>query len=60
MPVLQAWKARTCVVMKRSMNVGYAGVANPLFFHEHTRMLFGDAKDRMQELVAGVKSKKVA
>ena len=56
MPVLQSWKARTCVVMKRSMNVGYAGVANPLFFHDHTRMLFGDAKDRMDELVAGLKA----
>jgi len=56
MPVLQSWEARTCVVMKRSMNVGYAGVANPLFFHDHTRMLFGDAKDRMQELVAELKA----
>jgi NAD(P) transhydrogenase subunit beta len=60
MPVLQAWKARCCVVMKRSMNVGYAGVENPLFVHEHTRMLFGDAKEMMQELVSGVRAKKAA
>jgi NAD(P) transhydrogenase subunit beta len=44
MPVLQVWKGRTTVVMKRSMATGYAGVQNPLFFKENTRMLFGDAK----------------
>jgi NAD(P) transhydrogenase subunit beta len=55
MPVLEAWKAKTCVVMKRSMGSGYAGVENPLFFCENTRMWFGDARERMDELVATVR-----
>ncbi|MCT2538205.1 Re/Si-specific NAD(P)(+) transhydrogenase subunit beta [Aquibacillus koreensis] len=44
MPVLEVWKARNVVVLKRSMGVGYAGVQNPLFFKENTSMCFGDAK----------------
>ncbi len=51
MPVLQVWKAKKVVVFKRSMAVGYAGVQNPLFFKENTSMLFGDAKERVEDIV---------
>ncbi|HQR26782.1 MAG TPA: Re/Si-specific NAD(P)(+) transhydrogenase subunit beta, partial [Nocardioides sp.] len=51
MPVLEVWKARNVIVFKRSMATGYAGVQNPLFFRENTRMLFGDAKDRVEDIV---------
>ena len=54
MPVLEVWKAKTVVVMKRSMATGYAGVQNPLFFHENTRMLFGDAKASVDAILADV------
>jgi len=47
MPVLECWKGETTIVLKRSMATGYAGVQNPLFFKENTRMLFGDAKDSL-------------
>lgn len=56
MPVLQVWKAKQVIVLKRSMRPGYAGIQNPLFFHERTKMLFGDAKDSLQELVGEVKN----
>jgi NAD(P) transhydrogenase subunit beta len=55
MPVLEVWKAKTCVVMKRGMASGYAGVENPLFFHENTRMLFGDAKQVIDNVLAGLR-----
>jgi len=55
MPVLEVWKAKVTVVMKRSMASGYAGVDNPLFFHERTRMLFGDAKKNVDAIVTGLR-----
>ena len=51
MPVLEVWKAHTAVVMKRSMASGYAGVDNPLFFKDNTRMLFGDAKQSLDSVL---------
>ena len=52
MPVLQCWKSRTVIVSKRGMAAGYAGVENPLFYLENTRMLFGDAKKSVDAVVA--------
>jgi len=54
MPVLEVWRAKTVVVMKRSMATGYAGVQNPLFFNDNTRMLFGDAKASVGEILSHV------
>ena len=51
MPVLEVWKAHEVVVFKRSMATGYAGVQNPLFFKENSVMLFGDAKERVDDIV---------
>jgi NAD(P) transhydrogenase subunit beta len=55
MPVLQVWKGKTTVVMKRSMATGYAGVQNPLFFKENTRMLFGDAKKTLDAVLGALR-----
>ena len=51
MPVLEVWKGETTIVLKRSMATGYAGVQNPLFFKENTRMLFGDAKESLDAVL---------
>ncbi|NUT33513.1 MAG: Re/Si-specific NAD(P)(+) transhydrogenase subunit beta [Hamadaea sp.] len=54
MPVLRVWEAGTVIVFKRSMATGYAGVQNPLFFRDNTRMLFGDAKARVEDILAAL------
>ncbi|WP_068329545.1 Re/Si-specific NAD(P)(+) transhydrogenase subunit beta [Janibacter terrae] len=51
MPVLEVWNAKDVIVFKRSMATGYAGVQNPLFFRDNTQMLFGDAKDRVGDIL---------
>jgi NAD(P) transhydrogenase subunit beta len=55
MPVIDVDRARTCIVLKRSLNPGFAGVDNPLFFKNNTRMLFGDAKSSVTQLVSEFK-----
>ena len=54
MPVLEVWNAHDVIVFKRSMAAGYAGVQNPLFFQENSKMLFGDAKDRVEDILRAV------
>ncbi len=56
MPVLEVWKSKTSIMMKRSMATGYAGVDNPLFYKENNRMLFGDAKKMLEEVFVALKS----
>ena len=51
MPVLEVWNASEVIVFKRSMATGYAGVQNPLFFRDNSRMLFGDAKTKVDEII---------
>jgi NAD(P) transhydrogenase subunit beta len=51
MPVLRVWEAENVVVFKRSMAAGYAGVQNPLFFRDNSQMLFGDAKQRVEDIL---------
>jgi NAD(P) transhydrogenase subunit beta len=55
MPIIDVDKARTVIVMKRSMATGFAGIENPLFYQENTKMLFGDAKNVLQQLIAEFK-----
>jgi len=55
MPVLEVWKAKTSIVMKRGMASGYAGVDNPLFYNENNRMLFGDARKMLDEVLGALK-----
>ena len=54
MPVLRVWEARNVVVFKRSMASGYAGVQNPLFYRENAQMLFGDAKERVDDILRAI------
>ena len=54
MPVLEVWKAETTIILKRSMATGYAGVDNPLFYRENSRMLFGDAKESISAVLAAL------
>ena len=56
MPVLEVWKAKMTIVMKRSMASGYAGVDNPLFYKDNNRMLFGDAKKMLDEVLTALRS----
>ena len=56
MPVLEVWHAKTSIVMKRSMASGYAGVDNPLFYKENNRMLFGDAKKMLDEVLTALRA----
>lgn len=56
MPVLEVWKAKTCVVLKRGMASGYAGVDNPLFYNSNSRMLFGDAKKSIDAVLMALKN----
>jgi NAD(P) transhydrogenase subunit beta len=60
MPVLHVWESRDVIVFKRSMATGYAGVQNPLFFKDNTQMLFGDAKQRVDDIVAALPSRERA
>ena len=55
MPVIEAWKAKSVIALKRSMATGYSGVENPLYYKENCRMLFGDAKDSLGQVLSALK-----
>ncbi len=59
MPVLECWKSKTTIVLKRSMATGYAGVSNPLFYKENTRMLFGDARESLDSVLKNLNQENV-
>ena len=54
MPVIEVWNSKTVIVLKRSMASGYAGVDNPLFYRDNTRMLFGDARESVEQVVSAL------
>merc|ERR1719242_2589426 len=56
MPVIRVWQAKRCIVMKRSMGLGYAALDNPVFYKENTEMLLGDAKTRLEEICDKLRS----
>ena len=56
MPVIEVWRAKQVIVFKRSMNPGYAGIQNPLFFKDNTKMLFGDATDSLKKIIEEIKT----
>jgi NAD(P) transhydrogenase subunit beta len=60
MPVLKVWEATDVIIFKRSMATGYAGVANPLFYRDNSQMLFGDARDRVQDIVKALSDARVS
>lgn len=57
MPVLECWKSKDVIVMKRSMASGYSGVDNPLFYKDNTKMLFGDAKERVNNILSTIQAR---
>lgn len=60
MPVLEVWKSKMTVVMKRGRGAGYSGVDNPLFVRENNRMFFGSAKPKMEELAGRYRHSMIA
>ena len=58
MPIIEVDKAKTVIVLKRSMRAGFSGVPNPLFYADNTYMLFGDARQSLQEVIRAYKEYK--
>ena len=52
--VLEVWKAKNVIISKRGQGTGYSGIENPLFYKENSRMLYGDAKDTLDQILAGL------